>query len=141
MFITVPPHSMSHACSHSMFTPAPSLNVHSLTQCSHQPPPPTQFTSPSLKCTSHHIYRCPLHSMFTPSLDILLAQSLVVLMVFLHLVCDVIDGGLELGRHLFPPVLIFTLPLSAFLLHTHKHQVCIYVSECACMYVYVCMYV
>lgn len=60
---------------------------------------------------------------FQDSLQILLTKGLVALVVFLHLHCNLINGGLELGGHLPPPLLFFLLTKLALLLnHTHTHS-------------------
>ena len=51
------------------------------------------------------------------SLKVLLAQGLVTLMMFLHLDCDLIDGGLKFGGDLPPPLLLLLLTKFAFLLN------------------------
>ena len=52
-----------------------------------------------------------------PSLKVLLAQGLVTLMMFLHLDCDLIDGGLKFGGDLPPPLLLLLLTKFTFLLN------------------------
>ncbi len=50
------------------------------------------------------------------SLEVLLPQCLVSLVVFLHFERDLVDGALELGRHFFPPILLLSRSLLTLLL-------------------------
>ena len=50
------------------------------------------------------------------SLSVFFLEYLVALVMFLHLHCDLIDGGLELGRHLLPSFFLLFSPLLALLL-------------------------